>query len=199
MTVRIAVLASGRGTNLQALIDYFSSLGDKSSARIELVASNKPNAPALDRARNASINAEVFDASDDGCGLLELLTRHRIDLVVLAGYMKRIPPSVVREFHGRMMNVHPGLLPEFGGAGMYGAKVHQAVLASGARTTGVTVHFVDDEFDHGPVIAQWRVKVSDDDTPETLAARVLEVEHAIYPRAVEMVASLNERKLFADF
>jgi formyltetrahydrofolate-dependent phosphoribosylglycinamide formyltransferase len=199
MTVRIAVLASGRGTNLQALIDHFSSLGEKSSARIELVASNKPNAAALDRARSASISAEVFDASDDGCALLELLARHRIDLVVLAGYMKRIPPSVVREFHGRMMNVHPGLLPEFGGAGMYGARVHQAVLASGARITGVTVHFVDDELDHGPVIAQWRVKVSDDDTAETLAARVLEVEHAIYPRAVEMVASLNERKLCADF
>ena len=82
---------------------------------------------------------------------------------------------------------------------MYGAKVHQAVIASGARTTGVTVHFVDDEFDHGPVIAQWRIMVNDDDTPETLAARVLEVEHAIYPRAVEMIASLTERKLFADF
>ena len=82
---------------------------------------------------------------------------------------------------------------------MYGAKVHQAVIASGARTTGVTVHFVDDEFDHGPVVAQWRIKVNDDDTPETLAERVLDIEHAIYPRAVEMIASLNERKLFADF
>jgi len=199
MTVRIAVLASGRGTNLQALIDHFSHLGAQSPATIELVASNKENAPALDRARNASIAAESFTATDEGSELLELLARYRIELVVLAGYMKRIPPSVVSEFHGRIVNVHPGLLPEFGGAGMYGAKVHQAVIASGARTTGVTVHFVDDEFDHGPVVAQWRIKVNDDDTPETLAERVLDIEHAIYPRAVEMIASLNERKLFADF
>jgi len=199
MTLRIGVLASGRGTNLQALIDHFSSLGENSPVRIELVASNKAGAMALERARNAGIQAETFDATDDGRALLDTLGKHNIDMVVLAGYMKRIPPAVVRQFHSRMVNIHPGLLPEFGGAGMYGAKVHQAVIASGARTTGVTVHFVDDEFDHGPVIAQWRIKVNDGDTAETLAARVLEVEHAIYPRAVEMIASLNERKLFADF
>lgn len=199
MTVRVAVLASGRGTNLQALIDHFSELGAHSPATIELVASNRDTAPALDRARNASIAAESFAANDDGQELLKLLARYRIELVVLAGYMKRIPPSVVREFHGRIVNVHPALLPEFGGAGMYGAKVHQAVLASGARMTGVTVHLVDDEFDHGPLVAQWRVKVEEDDTAETLAARVLQVEHAIYPKAVEMIASLNQRKLSADF
>jgi len=199
MTVRICVLASGKGTNLQALIDHFSGARAASAAQISLVASNRPNAPALERARNASIAAEVFDATDDGRSLLGLLEGNHIDLVVLAGYMKRIPPSVVRNFHGRMINVHPGLLPEFGGAGMYGARVHEAVLAAGARTTGVTVHLVDDEFDHGPVVAQWRVKVNEGDTVATLAARVLEVEHAIYPRAVEMIASLNERKLFADF
>lgn len=199
MTVRIAVLASGRGTNLQALIDHFASIGDASPGQISLVASNKPNAAALERARAASIPAEVFDAADDGCALLELLEKYRIDLVVLAGYMKRVPPSVVKEFQSRIVNVHPGLLPEFGGAGMYGARVHQAVLSSGARTTGVTVHLVDDELDHGPVVAQWRIKVNDDDTAESLAARVLQVEHAIYPRAVEMIASLNDRKIFADF
>jgi folate-dependent phosphoribosylglycinamide formyltransferase PurN len=113
--------------------------------------------------------------------------------------MKRVPPSVVKQFQGRIVNVHPGLLPEFGGAGMYGARVHQAVLSSGARTTGVTVHLVDDEFDHGPVVAQWRIKVNEGDTPESLAARVLSVEHLIYPRAVEMIASLNDRKIFADY
>jgi len=199
MTVRIGVLASGRGTNLQALVDHFASLGERAPGCVALVASNKPNAQALDRARAASIDAETFDANDDGTALLSLLAKHHIDLVVLAGYMKRVPPPVVKEFHGRIVNVHPGLLPEFGGAGMYGARVHQAVLSSGARTTGVTVHLVDDEFDHGPVIAQWRIKVNEDDTPESLAARVLEVEHAIYPRAVEMIAFLNHRKLFADF
>jgi phosphoribosylglycinamide formyltransferase/phosphoribosylglycinamide formyltransferase-1 len=199
MTVRVAVLASGRGSNLQALIDHFSSLGDKSAVRIELVASNRPGAPALERARSASIAAETFVADDEGRDLLQLLDRYQVDLLVLAGYMKRIPPAVVRRFHGRIVNVHPGLLPEFGGAGMYGSRVHEAVLASGARTSGVTVHLVDNEFDHGPIVAQWRVKVADGDTVETLAARVLEVEHAVYPRAVEMIAALNDRKLFADF
>lgn len=199
MTVRIGVLASGRGTNLQALMDHFASLGESAPGCIALVASNKQNAQALQRALGASIDAEVFDADDDGAALLSLLDKHRIDLVVLAGYMKRVPPSVVKQFHGRIVNVHPGLLPEFGGAGMYGARVHQAVLSSGARTTGVTVHLVDDEFDHGPVVAQWRIKVNENETPESLAARVLEVEHAIYPRAVELIASLNDKKIFADF
>ena len=199
MTVRIGVLASGRGTNLQALIDHFASLGERAPGCIALVASNKPNAQAMDLARAASIDAAAFDASDDGEALLSLLASHRIDLVVLAGYMKRVPPSVVKQFQGRIVNVHPGLLPEFGGAGMYGARVHQAVLSSGARTTGVTVHLVDDEFDHGPVVAQWRIKVNEGDTPESLAARVLSVEHLIYPRAVEMIASLNDRKIFADY
>ncbi len=199
MTVRVGVLASGRGTNLQALIDHSAALGALSRAQICLVASNRSTAHALERARAASIPGESFDSSDDGHSLLALLDQYEIELLVLAGYMKRIPPSVVRAFHGRIVNIHPGLLPEFGGAGMYGARVHQAVLAAGARTTGVTVHLVDDEFDHGPIVAQWRVKVSEDDTVETLAARVLEVEHAVYPRAVELIASLNEQKLFADF
>lgn len=199
MTVRIAVLASGRGTNLQAVIDRIAMLGDASPMMIALVASNREGAGALERARAASIPTAVFDASDDGSALLHILRSDDIQLVVLAGYLKRIPPSVVREFHGRIVNIHPGLLPEFGGAGMYGAKVHSAVIASGAKTTGVTVHLVDDEFDHGPTVAQWKVAVRDDDTPESLAARVLEVEHLVFPIAVEMVAALNNRNFFADF
>lgn len=199
MSARVAVLASGRGTNLQSIIDYLAALGDKSAARVTLVASNRPGAPALVRAADAGIPAESFDASDDGAALASLLERYRIDLVALAGYMKKIPSRVVREYHGRIVNVHPGLLPDSGGAGMYGARVHHAVLASGARTTGVTVHLVDDEYDHGPVIAEWRVPVEEGDTTESLAARVLAVEHLIYPRVVEMIAALNDRKIFADF
>src|SRR5512141_1546089 len=147
LSVRVAVLASGRGSNLQSIIDHLATLGDASAAEIVLVASNRASAPALDRARSAGIPAEAFDSSDDGSALFNLLRHHRIDLVVLAGYMKRVPSSVVREYHGRIVNVHPGLLPEFGGAGMYGAKVHSAVIASGTKTTGVTVHLEDDEFD----------------------------------------------------
>ena len=199
MALNAAVLVSGRGSNLQAVIDYFAERGANSSLRIALVASNRSNAPALDRARAANIHAVSFNADDGGAQLIGLLREHAIDLVVLAGYMKHVPPSVVREFNARIINVHPGLLPEFGGPGMYGARVHAAVLESGAKSTGVTVHLVDDEYDHGPVVAQWRVPVNEGDTAETLAARVLEVEHLIYPRAIEMVAALNDRKLFADF
>lgn len=199
MAVQIGVLASGGGTNLQAIIDYLTSRGDAACAQIAVVAANRENAGALGRARAASIPTEVFDPTDDGSSLLVALRRHSVDLVVLAGYMKRIPPSVIREYHRCMINIHPGLLPDFGGAGMYGAKVHTAVIAAGVRTTGVTVHFVDDDYDHGPTIAEWKVPVRDDDTPDSLAARVLEVEHQVYPRIVEMVAALNERRFFADF
>ena len=199
MSARIAVLASGRGSNLQALIDYLSSLGDRASANVVVVASNRQSAGALDRARAASIPAETFNAADDGVTLMEILTRHAVDLIVLAGYLKKIPPRIVREFHGRIVNVHPGLLPEFGGPGMYGAKVHEAVIASGVKSSGVSIHLVDDEFDRGPIIAQWKVPVLDGDTAESLAARVLEVEHIVFPRTIEMIASLNARKFFADF
>jgi phosphoribosylglycinamide formyltransferase-1 len=198
MTVAVGVLASGRGSNLQALIDYFADL-PRSSVEIRLVASNRQNAQALERARAASIPARAFNAGDEGEDLMSLLEEHGIDLLVLAGYMKRIPPRVVRAYHGRIVNVHPGLLPEFGGEGMYGSHVHAAVIASGAKTTGVTVHLVDDEFDHGPVVAQWRIAVLEKDTAESLAERVLEVEHVIYPRAVEMIAALNDRNISADF
>jgi phosphoribosylglycinamide formyltransferase-1 len=197
--MRIAVLASGRGTNLGALIDYLAERGEKAVGRIVLVAGNKADAGALQRAGDAAIESATFDASDDGSELLALLRKHSIELVVLAGYMKRIPPMIIREYPGRIVNIHPGLLPGFGGAGMYGARVHEAVIASGAKVTGVTVHLVDDELDHGPIVAQWKIGVRDDDTPESLAARVLEVEHLVYPRVVEMIAALNDRNFVADF
>jgi formyltetrahydrofolate-dependent phosphoribosylglycinamide formyltransferase len=198
MGARIAVLASGNGTNLQAILDYYASVGTPGGS-IELVASNRQQAGAVDRARAAGIPTEVFDASDDGTALAALLERWSIDLVVLSGYLKRVPASIIREYRGRIINIHPGLLPDFGGAGMYGARVHAAVLTSGATTTGVTVHLVDDEYDHGPVIAQWRMRVKVDDTPESLAARVLSAEHIVYPRVVDMVAALNSSGLTADF
>lgn len=198
MGARIAVLASGTGTNLQAILDYYASVGTAGGS-IELVASNREQAGALERARKAGIPAEVFDASDDGSALAALLEAWSIDLVVLCGYLKRVPPVIVSEYRGRIINIHPGLLPDFGGQGMYGARVHAAVLTSGAMTTGVTVHLVDDEYDHGPVIAQWRVRVKIDDTPESLAARVLSAEHIVYPRVVDMVAALNTSGFAADF
>lgn len=199
MAVRLAVLASGGGTNLQAIIDHFAKRGGADTPHVVVVAANRAGAGALDRARSAAIPTEVIDADDDGASLIDLLRRYSVDLVVLAGYMKKIPASVIAAYHRRMINIHPGLLPDFGGAGMYGQRVHAAVLAAGVGTTGVTAHFVDDQYDHGPVIAQWRVAVADGDTAESLGARVLEVEHLLYPRVVEMVAALNDRQFFADF
>lgn len=192
MPSRLAVLASGRGSNLQAIIEHFDNLARERVAKVALVASNRADSPALLRAATASIDIAHFDASDDGSELLALLQKFRIDLVVLAGYLKRIPSKVIREYAGRIINIHPALLPAFGGEGMYGARVHEAVIASGARETGVTVHLVDDEYDRGAIIAQWRVPIDESDTPDSLAARVLNVEHVVYPRVVEMVAILQQ-------
>jgi phosphoribosylglycinamide formyltransferase-1 len=192
MPSRLAVLASGRGSNLQAIIDHFDNLARERVAKVVLVASNRADSPALIRAATASIDIAHFNSADDGSELLALLQTFRTDLVVLAGYLKRIQPKVIREYAGRIINIHPALLPAFGGEGMYGARVHEAVIASGAKESGVTVHLVDDEYDRGPMIAQWRVPVDRSDTAESLAARVLNVEHAVYPRAVEMVAVLQQ-------
>lgn len=199
MSVRIGVLASGGGTNLQAIIDFLARKGGGTAATLAVVASNDASAGALGRARDAGIPAETFDATDGGASLAAILEKHSVDLVALAGYLKRIPASVVKAYRGRIINIHPGLLPEFGGSGMYGERVHAAVIASGATTTGVTVHMVDDEFDRGPVIAQWRLPVLENDTAASLAARVLTAEHVIYPRVVEMVATLAASDLSADF
>jgi phosphoribosylglycinamide formyltransferase/phosphoribosylglycinamide formyltransferase-1 len=192
MPSRLAVLASGRGSNLQAIVDHFDNLARERVAKVVLVASNRADSPALIRGATASIDIAHFNAADDGTELLDLLRKHRIDLVVLAGYLKRIPSKVIREYSGRMMNIHPALLPAFGGEGMYGARVHEAVIASGAKESGVTVHLVDDEYDRGPIVAQWRIPVEPSDTADKLAARVLNVEHVVYPRTVEMVAILKQ-------
>lgn len=192
MPSRLAVLASGRGSNLQAIIEHFDNLARERIAKVVLVASNRADSPALLRAATASIDIASFDAADDGAGLLELLRKFRVDLVVLAGYLKRIPPAVVREYSGRIINIHPALLPAFGGEGMYGARVHEAVIASGVPESGVTVHLVDNEYDRGPIVAQWRVPVEKSDSAESLAARVLAVEHVVFPRVIEMVAILQQ-------
>ena len=192
MPSRLAVLASGRGSNLQAIIEHFDNLARERVAKIVLVASNRPESPALIRAATASIDVAAFSPNDDGSELLALLQKFRVDLVVLAGYLKRIPPKVINEYAGRIINIHPALLPAFGGEGMYGSRVHEAVIAAGVQETGVTVHLVDDEYDRGPVIAQWHIPIHESDTSDSLAARVLNIEHAVYPRIVEMVAILQQ-------
>ena len=177
--VRVAVLVSGGGTNLQALLD---TLHDSPIARIARVISSRPDAGALQRARRAGVPTTVLRDAGDPAEVLSALAGAQ--LVVLAGYLKLVHASVVARFRGRIINIHPALLPDFGGAGMYGRRVHEAVLASGAKESGATVHFVDEEFDRGAIIAQERVPIEAGDTPDTLAARVLEAEHRLLPRVV---------------
>ena len=181
--VRVAVLVSGGGTNLQALLD---ALHDSPLARITHVVSNRKDTGALERARKAHVRTTVLRDPNDASEILRALEDS--DLVVLAGYLKLVPPAVVARFRRRMINIHPALLPDFGGAGMYGHRVHEAVLASGAAESGATVHFVDEEFDRGPIIAQERVRIEPRDTPESLGARVLEAEHRLLPRVVLQLA-----------
>ena len=190
--LKVAVLVSGSGSNLQALLDRFNS-GDDESAEVVRVIASKPGIRALDRAEAAGVSTVVIGRPHEteegaGPGLLEQLQDCDAGLVVLAGYLKLVPNDVVRAYAGRMINIHPALLPSFGGDGMYGKRVHAAVLASGARVSGVTVHFVDEEYDRGPIIAQWPVPVFEADTPDVLAARVLDVEHRLLPEVVSALA-----------
>jgi len=177
--VRVAVLVSGGGTNLQALLD---ALHDSPIAQVTRVISNRPDAGALERARRAGVPTTVLRDANDPAELQSALAGAQ--LVVLAGYLKLVHSSVVARFRGRMINVHPALLPAFGGPGMYGPRVHEAVLASGAQESGATVHYVDEAFDRGAIIAQEKVPVQKGDTAETLAARVLEAEHRLLPKVV---------------
>ncbi len=186
------MLVSGTGTNLQALLDACDS--GEIPAEVAVVISNVPDALALERARRAGVPAIVIDhragsgAPAFEAALRRALEAHRVDLVCLAGFLKILSPVFVAAFAGRVMNIHPALLPAFGGKGMYGDRVHEAVLASGARVSGCTVHFVTEEPDAGPIIEQAAVPVHDDDTPRTLAARVRKEELRLYPKAVRLFA-----------
>ncbi len=190
--VRIAVLASGGGSNFQALVDRFQR-ADIPDREIVGVIASREGAGVLERARRAGVASAVSPASATSDGTATFLRRTldewRSDIVVLAGYMKLVPEGLVRAYWGRILNIHPALLPSFGGRGMYGARVHRAVIEAGVRITGATVHFVDEAYDRGPILCQWPVPVLAGDTPASVAARVLEVEHRILPAAVEALAS----------
>ena len=190
MSVRLAVFASGGGSNLQALLDRFA---DTAHVRIALVVSDRAGSGALARAQSAGVPAVHIAAAgrneaDVAAETLAALSAHRIDLLALAGYLRLVPPAVVGKYSGHILNIHPALLPAFGGAGMYGRHVHEAVLAAGCRVTGATVHYVDERYDEGRIIAQWPVPVLPGDTPALLAARVLEIEHRLYPAVIDAIA-----------
>lgn len=187
MSVSVAVFASGGGSNFQSLLDHQFAGGP---GKIRLLLSDRSHAGALQRARQAGLPARVVEvkgreSAQVGEEMLALLRDHGIGVILLAGYLRLIPPSVVRAFPRRILNIHPALLPAFGGKGMWGHHVHEAVLASGASFSGPTIHFVDEEYDTGSILAQWPVPVLAGDTVTTLAARVLAVEHILYPLAAD--------------
>jgi phosphoribosylglycinamide formyltransferase-1 len=201
MGLRLGVLASGSGSNLQAILDAAAS--GRLDARVEVVVSDVPGAFALERARRASVASEVVEygasctrEAHDG-RVVDALRRHGVDTVALAGYMRLVTPLLLEAFPGRVLNIHPALLPSFPGL-----HVQAAALAHGVKFSGCTVHFVDEEMDHGPIVIQAAVPVRDDDTADTLAARILREEHRIYPQALQYLAEgrlrIEGRRVLVD-
>ena len=192
-TLPIGALASGGGTNLQAIMDAIAD--GRLDSEIRVVISNNSRSGAMRRARAAGIptahlsGAAHPDPDALDAAIADELANRGVRLVALAGYMKKLGPQTLARFPNRVVNVHPSLLPKYGGRGMRGERVHAAVLAAGERETGVTVHLANAEYDSGAIIAQERVPVLPGDSPHTLAARVLEREHALYPRTLQRVAA----------
>jgi phosphoribosylglycinamide formyltransferase-1 len=202
--LNVCVLASGWGSNLNSII-HAGKTG-KINSKIVLVLSNNSTSNALNIARENQISAVHLSQKQFGTEaeyenkFLELLNIHKADMIILAGYMKLIPAGVVKAYKNRILNIHPALIPSFCGKGLYGLKVHEAVLNYGAKVTGVTIHLVDEEYDTGPIVLQKTVPVLDDDTPETLQKRVLAVEHVIYLEAIKLFETkkfnITGRKVF---
>jgi len=189
----IAVLVSGDGTNLQALLDAESN-GVIAQGRIRLVVSNRKDAGGLSRAARSGKKSVVIPRDDPEL-LIETICAEGIDLIVLCGYLALLPESLIRMYPNRVINIHPALMPLFSGKGFYGIKVHEAVIHSGMKVTGVTVHYADEVFDNGPIIEQRAVLVLPDDTPETLRQRVLNTEHEVL---VETVKAWTEGRVVSE-
>ncbi|MEM7417851.1 MAG: phosphoribosylglycinamide formyltransferase [Gemmatimonadota bacterium] len=195
----VAAFASGGGTNLQALLDHHA---DPPRWRIGLVVLNR-EAGAGDRARAAGVPVVVIPTKDRDPDVvavetLSALREADVDVITLCGYLRLLPAEVVARYAGRILNIHPALLPDFGGKGMYGMNVHRAVVDAGVAETGATVHYVTEQYDEGGILGQWRVDVRPDDTPEDVAARVLRVEHQLYPRVLDHLAEALQQGRGAD-
>ncbi len=192
---RVAVLVSGGGTNLQAILDAVAD-GKITNAEIALVYANNRNAYALERAAKAGVKAVAFSPKEYetralyNAALISLLQEEKIDLVVLAGFLVIIPPEMVQAYPNRIINIHPSLIPSFCGTGAYGLHVHEMALARGVKVTGATVHFVDEGTDSGPIILQKAVEIKEGDTPEVLQRRVMEeAEWKLLPKAIDLFAN----------
>ncbi|MCA6072758.1 MAG: phosphoribosylglycinamide formyltransferase [Endomicrobium sp.] len=191
--MRLAVLVSGGGSNMQSIIDSTKTGILKGLAQVVLVISNNPNAYALKRAKNENIKSVCVerknfnDEKSFNNTMLEELKNADVGIVCLAGYMRMIGHEIIKTYHGRVLNIHPALLPKFGGKGMYGHRVHEAVVKAKEPKSGATVHFVEEEYDTGEVIIQQEVEVSEADTSQDVAKKVLAVEHQVYPKAIKKV------------
>jgi phosphoribosylglycinamide formyltransferase-1 len=190
--LKIAVFASGRGSNFASILDAIKER--RLDAQVELLCTNNPEAGALALASEANIPGVVlsraaFQSREEFIeAMFSALKKYKVDMIVLAGYMKKVPPEIISEYTNRIINIHPALLPSFGGKGMFGHHVHEEVLHNGCKVTGVTVHIVDEVYDRGPIVAQRCVPVHEGDTPENLASRVLETEHRLYPEVLQLFA-----------
>lgn len=193
--LRVGVLVSGGGTNLQAILDAVDN-GTITNAKVEVVISNNAGAYALERAKNHNVAAECVSPKDYAArdefneALLAKIDSYNLDLIVLAGFLVKIPETMIAKYRNKIVNIHPSLIPSFCGVGYYGLKVHEAALARGVKLTGATVHFVDEGMDSGPIILQKAVEVLPGDTPEVLQRRVMEqAEWILLPQAIDMIAN----------
>jgi phosphoribosylglycinamide formyltransferase-1 len=193
----IAIFASGSGTNAENIIKYFSN---KKSAKVTLILSNRREAFVLKRAEAHNINAVFFDRSDfyTSGKVFDLLTTNKIDFIVLAGFLWLVPENILKGFEGRIVNIHPALLPGYGGKGMFGEKVHQTVIANHESESGITIHYVNRFYDEGNIIFQAICKVESSDTPDSLASKVHTLEYEYYPKVIEdliIKLPVNPKKL----
>jgi phosphoribosylglycinamide formyltransferase-1 len=180
---RLAILASGSGSNAEKIMEYFQNSG---KAQIALVASNKADAFVLERAKKFEVPTFTFSKKELEEGfLLEKLQAEKIDWVILAGFLLKIPVELIRAFPDRMVNIHPALLPKYGGKGMYGAHVHKAVKEAGDKETGITIHLVNENYDEGKIIFQAATSVEESDTPDDIASKVHALEHRYFPEVIE--------------
>lgn len=183
---KIAIFASGSGTNAENIIRYFK---ERELIDVALLVSNNPDAYALKRAEKEKVRAVVMDKSyrNSEQRVMELLQQYEIDCIVLAGYLLLIPPWLTRKYEGRIINIHPALLPRYGGKGMYGDHVHKAVIQAGEKKSGITIHYVNEQYDKGDIIFQAECPVLPNDTPDSLAARIHELEYRHFPQVIEKV------------
>lgn len=186
MMKRLAIFASGNGSNAQAITEYFSETND---ARVVLILSNREDAFVIERAKALNIPVRVFNREDfyQTDLITQLLIDKQIDLVVLAGFLWLLPPSLIHAFPDRIINIHPALLPKYGGRGMYGSKVHKAVIEAGEKESGISIHYVNEHYDQGQVIFQARCTVETNDTPDSLAAKIHKLEYAHFASIIHQV------------